>query len=83
MLLPGADLASTTELAEALRRAVADVPQGGHELTMSFGAAASPPDEPFDYAAVFSTADAALYEAKHSGRNRVCPPAAAGAVIAA
>ena len=83
VLLPGADLASTTELAEALRRAVADVPQGGHELTMSFGAAASPPDEPFDYAAVFSTADAALYEAKHSGRNRVCPPAAAGAVIAA
>ena len=83
MLLPGADLVSTTELAEAQRRAVADVPQGGHELTMSFGAAASAPDEAFDYATVFATADAALYEAKHSGRNRVCPPAADGAFIAA
>jgi GGDEF domain-containing protein len=83
VLLPGADLASTTELAEALRRAVADVPQGGHELTMSFGAAASPPGEAFDYRAVFAAADAALYEAKHSGRDRVCPPAVGGAIIAA
>jgi diguanylate cyclase (GGDEF)-like protein len=83
VLLPGADLQAATELAEALRRAVADLPQGGHEVTMSFGAAASPPDEPFEYAAVFAAADAALYEAKHSGRNRVCPPAADDAAIAA
>jgi diguanylate cyclase (GGDEF)-like protein len=83
VLLPGADLASTSTLAEALRRAVADVPQGGHEITMSFGAAASAPDEPFEYTAVFAAADARLYEAKHSGRNRVCPPAADGTVIAA
>jgi diguanylate cyclase (GGDEF)-like protein len=83
VLLPGADLASTTELAEALRRAVADLAQGGHEVTMSFGAAASPPDEPFDYETVFAAADARLYEAKHSGRNRVCPPAADDAFMAA
>ena len=83
VLLPGADLASTTELAEALRRAVADLPQGGHEVTMSLGAAASAPDEPFDYAKVFAAADAKLYEAKHSGRNRVCPPAADDAFMAA
>jgi diguanylate cyclase (GGDEF)-like protein len=83
VLLPGADIASTTELAEALRRSVADVPQGGHEITMSFGAAASAPEETFDYEAVFAAADARLYEAKHSGRNRVCPPAADDAFIAA
>jgi PleD family two-component response regulator len=50
---------------------------------MSFGAAASEPDEPFDYAKVFAAADAKLYEAKHSGRNRVCPPAVGDAVMAA
>jgi diguanylate cyclase (GGDEF)-like protein len=82
VLLPGADLAHTTELAEALRAAVAQEPLGGHRVTMSFGAAASAPDQVFDYEAVFGAADAALYEAKHSGRDRVCPPPPV-AVIAA
>jgi diguanylate cyclase (GGDEF)-like protein len=83
VLLPGADLARTTELAEALRAAVAREPLGGHRVTMSFGAAASAPDQVFDYEAVFGEADAALYEAKHSGRNRVCPPPAGTRAIAA
>jgi diguanylate cyclase (GGDEF)-like protein len=83
VLLPGADLAHTTELAEALRVAVAQEPLGGHRVTMSFGAAASEPDQVFDYQAVFGAADAALYEAKHSGRNRVCPPPAGTRAIAA
>jgi diguanylate cyclase (GGDEF)-like protein len=83
VLLPGADLAHTTELAEALRAAVAQEPLGGHHVTMSFGAAASAPDQVFDYEAVFGEADAALYEAKHSGRNRVCPPPAGTRAIAA
>jgi diguanylate cyclase (GGDEF)-like protein len=83
VLLPGADLTSATELAEALRHAVATAPQGGLRVTMSFGAAASQPEEAFEYAAVFAAADAALYEAKHSGRNRVCPPAADDDAVAA
>jgi diguanylate cyclase (GGDEF)-like protein len=83
ILVPGADLAHTTELAEALRGAVAQEPLGGHRVTMSFGAAASAPDQVFDYEAVFGEADAALYEAKHSGRNRVCPPPAGTRAIAA
>jgi diguanylate cyclase (GGDEF)-like protein len=83
VLLPGADLAHTTELAEALRAAVAREPLGGHRVTMSFGAAASAPDQVFDYETVFGAADAALYEAKHSGRNRVCPPPAGASAIAA
>jgi diguanylate cyclase (GGDEF)-like protein len=83
VLLPGADLAHTIELAEALRAAIAQAPLGGHRVTMSFGAAASSTDEVFDYGAGFAQADAALYEAKHSGRNRVCPAPAGTRAVAA
>jgi diguanylate cyclase (GGDEF)-like protein len=82
VLLPGADLAHATELAEALRAAVAHAPVGGHHVTMSFGVAASSADEPFDYETVFGAADAALYEAKDGGRNRVCPPSSITALAA-
>jgi diguanylate cyclase (GGDEF)-like protein len=82
VLLPGADLAHATQLAEALRVAVAHAPLGGHSVTMSFGVGASAPDEAFDFDVVFGAADAALYEAKHSGRNRVCPPPSVTAIAA-
>ena len=82
VLLPGADLAHATELAEALRVAVAHEPLGGHRVTMSFGVAASAPDDVFDFEVVFAAADAALYEAKHSGRDRVCPAPPVAAIAA-
>jgi diguanylate cyclase (GGDEF)-like protein len=72
VLLPGAALEQTSELAEQLRAAVAADPCAGHAVTMSFGAAASAPGDAFEYDVVFAEADAALYEAKRSGRNRVC-----------
>jgi diguanylate cyclase (GGDEF)-like protein len=72
VLLPGADLLETHARAERLRQAVARVPMSaGVCLTMSFGVSASGADEPFDYDTVFSAADAALYEAKRAGRDRV------------
>ena len=37
---------------------------------MSFGVASSG-DEPFEYAALVAAANAALYQAKREGRNRV------------
>jgi diguanylate cyclase (GGDEF)-like protein len=73
VLLPGADLQRTTELAERLRENLAEEPVGGgRNVTMSFGVSASEQATTFDYASVFAKADAALYEAKRSGRNRVC-----------
>ncbi len=73
ILVPGSDIEHTAELAERLREAVAaDLVGGGLEVTMSVGVGASAQGERFDYDAVFSEADAALYEAKRSGRDRVC-----------
>ncbi|HXH97484.1 MAG TPA: GGDEF domain-containing protein [Gaiellaceae bacterium] len=71
VLLPGADLEQASALAEQLRDAAAAFDSGGRRVTMSFGVAASPAGQPFDYQAVFERADAALYEAKRDGRDRV------------
>jgi diguanylate cyclase (GGDEF)-like protein len=73
VLLPGADSSQTHALAEELREAVsARSVGGGVEVTLSLGVSASERGEAFDYAVVFAEADAALYEAKRSGRDRVC-----------
>lgn len=72
VLLPGAGSAESAELAEQLRNAVESEALGGIGLTMSFGVSSSPPGGSFDYGEVFAAADAALYEAKRGGRNRVC-----------
>jgi diguanylate cyclase (GGDEF)-like protein len=73
ILVPGSDLERTAELAERLREAIcADPVAEGLAVTMSLGVGASAHKHRFDYAAVFAEADAALYEAKRNGRNRVC-----------
>ena len=76
ILLPGADLARTAEQAERLREAIESATFGDHQrITMSFGVAASADGEVFDFDRVFAAADSALYEAKRTGRNRVCAAA--------
>ncbi len=83
VLLPGSGLAQSGVIAEQLRRAVgAATFAGTQRLTMSFGIAASEPGGDFDYAQVFARADAALYEAKGAGRNRVRGGAESLAAIA-
>jgi diguanylate cyclase (GGDEF)-like protein len=73
ILVPGSDIEHTAELAERLRERIAANPLGeGLVVTMSLGVGASARSERFDYNAVFAEADAALYRAKRSGRNRVC-----------
>jgi diguanylate cyclase (GGDEF)-like protein len=58
------------EIAERLRLAVANAHPGGLDITISLGVAAAKGDE-VRFAPLFAEADLALYEAKHSGRNRV------------
>jgi diguanylate cyclase (GGDEF)-like protein len=73
VLLPGADLRAAERLAEGLRAAVAvEAASTGQLITMSFGVGASERGAPFGYDDVFAAADAALYEAKHAGRDCVC-----------
>ncbi len=75
ILLPGADTEQALTLAEDLREAIESTPVGGHQITISFGVGASARGSRFDYETVFARADAALYEAKRGGRNRVCAEA--------
>jgi diguanylate cyclase (GGDEF)-like protein len=72
VLLPGATLQEAADVAERLRASVAAAPVAGVRVTMSFGVAACTADAPFDFDALYATADAALYRAKHGGRDRVC-----------
>ena len=72
VLLPGADVTEAKDFADELHRVVGAADRGGLKVTMSFGVSASGYGELFDYDSVFARADEALYEAKESGRDRVC-----------
>lgn len=72
MLLPGSEPAEAVAFADQLCAAIADEEFGGIRVTLSCGVAASAAGSTFHYDEVFTAADAALYEAKRSGRNCVC-----------
>lgn len=73
IVLPDADEARAAQVAERLRELVAGtrvtLPQGVLALTMSFGVSEIAAGETAEQA--ISRADAALYAAKHAGRDRV------------
>jgi two-component system, cell cycle response regulator len=79
LLLPGTDLNGGRELAERVRRALANheltAPDGEVvRVTASFGVAAFP--EAQSQTQLVAASDGALYEAKRSGKNRVAVAAA-------
>lgn len=71
VLLPDADRDRALEVAERLRRAVAEWPGADAPATVSVGMATLGPDTP-DGAAMLRDADERLHEAKQTGPNRVC-----------
>jgi diguanylate cyclase (GGDEF)-like protein len=73
VVLPGYDIDSALALARGMRRAIADQPfdeVGDGHVTASFGVSFS--RVATDFSRAYARADAALYEAKRSGRNTVC-----------
>lgn len=77
LVLPGADLKAATGLAEQVRRQVRELglahPSSGVApvLTVSLGVASLGPHGPADWGGLLRAADAALYRAKQTGRDRV------------
>lgn len=87
VLLPGAGLEAAIETGQRLRRAVEDMlmahigaPWGF--VSISVGAAAIVPNDEVSPQELIESADAALYEAKHRGRNLVVGHTAAPLSIA-
>jgi diguanylate cyclase (GGDEF)-like protein len=76
LLLAATGREEAREMADRCRRAVADAPfdtaAGPLKISASFGFACLDPDEPKTSNGLLEAADQQLYEAKRSGRNRVC-----------
>ncbi len=64
-------VAAAERAVEMIAREPVGLPSGPLRVTVSIGVSASSPDTPFDLERVVKAADAALYRAKHAGRNRV------------
>jgi two-component system, cell cycle response regulator len=75
IVLPGCDLAGTQEVAERLRRCVAETPvstpTGMVSVTISLGAVTTDRRPSSNSSAMIRLADLALYRAKSAGRDRV------------
>jgi two-component system, cell cycle response regulator len=75
LVLPGCDLASTAQRAEAIRRLIEKdtivAPQGNVSVTVSMGVTVADFIRDESAEVLLETADQALYLAKHNGRNRI------------
>ncbi len=82
VLMPGATAPDATAVARQLHGTVRAQPLAGVAVTISVGVATSRPGAGFDFDEVFFSADGALYEAKRTGRDRVCTASAIPATSA-
>jgi diguanylate cyclase (GGDEF)-like protein len=80
IVLPGITREAGAALAERLRVAVEQARPQGIRITISLGLSAADGEE-VDYDTLFRAADAALYDAKRGGRNRVVTAAGIAATI--
>lgn len=71
-ILPNTSKAGAYSLAERLRKDVERLVVDGLKVTISIGVAEFPDLDVAEEAQLIEAADAAMYEAKRSGRNRVC-----------
>ncbi|MGE3624064.1 MAG: PleD family two-component system response regulator [Bdellovibrionales bacterium] len=77
IIMPETDIGSALNIAERLRKRVANTPVEGADgappipVTVSIGIAVAEPDANEELQALFRRADQALYEAKNTGRNRI------------
>jgi diguanylate cyclase (GGDEF)-like protein/PAS domain S-box-containing protein len=76
VVLPGTAITGAMDIAEVIRRAVAaadfrSVVTGGYGVSVSVGVAAMVPMAAASVSTLVHSADAALYQAKRNGRNRV------------
>jgi diguanylate cyclase (GGDEF)-like protein len=75
LVLPGCDSINALSHAERMRAAIEQIsigtPQGPVGITASLGVTVARPEQPIDACGLIRAADAALYEAKRNGRNRV------------
>ncbi len=76
VILPDTGLRAAVRIAERIRQAIAETPvehpDGSLRLTASMGVEIHRPQDDIDPEALIEAADRLLYQAKQSGRNRVC-----------
>ena len=75
-LLPATDQQGAYEIAERMRESVAEIsfsaPHENIQISISLGLASPTPGTTFEPESLIAAADEKLYQAKESGRNRIC-----------